>query len=417
MSSIVFSFHAQRTLVAMAACAACLSVQAQSANVDASVSFGLGAADGSKADRATFGQYNGLRTESAFPVLGIDYSLRDQEAGKSVDLKGSDLLGQTRDLNLVWKNPGLWKLTADYGELVRFDPNTLRNVAGAETDLKTKRTSAGLGMTKIISPALQFQVDLKSENKEGNRALSLGYICSAALGVNCNLMSPEPVNANHSQVEARISYALEKFRFNVGYYGSFYRNSSTSISTSGLGISSALNQLPLALPPDNQAHQLDVSGSYDFTPTTRGNFKLAWSTASQNADFSNSGLVGPVLQTVPVTVNGVTVNKPSLFLNSAGAKIDTTLAKLGFTSKPLPQLSLLGDLRYENKDDQTPLYDYNTSAVSPTLSNSNRNLPNQSCKANCKPVGNSTVPPVAHWVQILSRLTEEPTPPPAPLSV
>jgi MtrB/PioB family decaheme-associated outer membrane protein len=365
----VFSIRAHRTLVAMAVYAVCVAAQAQSV-VETTVSVGLGALDGSQADRAQFGQYRGLPSGNAAGLLGLDYSLRDQEAGKSVDFTGSNILGDNRELNFVWKQPGSWKFSADYSQLVRFEPNTLITGAGVSTDLKTKRSGLGLGLTKIISPELQVQVDLKSQDKEGNSALSMAYLCATAV---CNSMLPEPVKANHTQVEARVSYALEKFRVNAGYYGSYYRNSNAELNTGAMGLTRSFNQLSLALPPDNESHQLDVSGSYDFSKATRGTFKLAWSTASQNDDFSSAGLVGPALA-------GNTV------LNSAGAKIDTTLAKLGFTSKPLPQLSLLGDLRYENKDDQTPLYKYNLLGlyypsnypILPATNDygTNRNLPN-----------------------------------------
>jgi MtrB/PioB family decaheme-associated outer membrane protein len=377
MNTLVLSPRAQRTLIALAACAVCLSTQAQPA-VDATFSAGLGALDGSKADRALFGQYNGLHTsDNIVGMLGLDYSLRDPEAGKWVDFNGSNLLGDTRELNLVWKNPGSWKFIANYNELLRSDPNTLNTSlvgsgstkpslvspsilpgAGIDAELKTKRSGLGLGFTKVISPTLQLQVDLKSENKEGKHAFSLAYVCPALQGSICNTMMAEPVNANHTQVEARASYALEKLHLTAGYYGSFYRNSNAALIPSGFITASPINQLPLALPPDNQAHQFDLSGSYDFAPNTHGTFKLAWSTATQNADFANAGLVGPAL------VGGTVVS-------SSGARVDTTLAKVGFTSRPLTQLSLLGDLRYENKDDQTPIFYYNTSGTS-----TNHQLPN-----------------------------------------
>lgn len=384
MTRAVSYFHTRCTLVAMSACAVCLGVQAQSAIVDASVSAGVGVVGHPQADRAFSGQYNGLRSRDAVGLLGLDYSLRDQENGKWIDLTGSDILGDTRELNFIWKNPGLWKFTASYGELVLVDPNTLKTTltgagsttpqvaAGAASDieLKTKRTAVGLGLTKIITPALQLQIDLKSEKKEGTRSLGLAYSCTMQQGVFCNLMLPEPIDANHSQVEARVSYSLEKFRINLGYYGSYYSNANAAINPMGFSTSSTLNQMPLALSPDNQAHQLDLSGSYDLTGTTRGTFKLAWASASQNADFSNVGLIGPV----------VSANNPAVTYSSPDAKVITTLAKLGITSRPLPQLSLLGDLRYEDKDDQTPLFNYDllgTNLLTKTQYATNHSLPNR----------------------------------------
>jgi MtrB/PioB family decaheme-associated outer membrane protein len=397
MNSTFLAFPAQRNLVALAAFAFCMAAQAQSSNtnVEGTVTLGVGAIDASQSDRAVAGQYTDLGSKSVVGQLGIDYSLRDQSAGKWVDFTGSDLLGGDREMHLVWKNPGAWKLIADYGELVHVNPNTLNTSlidagsasprvvspavlpgGGADTELKTQRTSFGLGLTKIVSPRLQIQIDLKGENKEGTKANSLAYTCSALQGVMCNSMFPEPIDAKHSQIEARVSYALEKLRLNLGYYGSFYGNTNAALTPSGFATSSSLNLLAQALPPDNQAHQLDLSGSYDISPTTRGTFKLAWATASQNADFSDGGFVGPVLATN--NLGGAT-----LVLSSAGAKVNTTLAKVGFTSRPMPKLSLSGDLRYEDKDDQTPLFNYNVIGLGTNpngstynLYGTNANLPN-----------------------------------------
>jgi len=394
MTSIVTSFRFQRTVLALAVCAAFAPVQAQAEDeatsaAQTTISVGLGAVDGSNADRALFRQYNGLRDQSAVGMLDINYSLRKPETSSWVQFTGSNLLGDTRELGLVWKNPGSWKFTADYGELVHYDPNTINTGllgassttpqvvvvpqgTGADLELKTKRTSLGLGFTKIISPRLQFAVDLKTENKEGARLFGIGQICSPLITGSCNtalgsgvLMLPEPINANHSQVEARLSYALEKLRFSVGYYGSFYRNNNAVLQPNlgGFASTTAPELNSLALAPDNQAHQLDLSGNYDFTGTTHGSFKLGYAQATQNADFAGAGLVGPA---------GVA---------NLGAQVNTTLAKIGITSRPIPKLSLLADLRYEDKEDQTPLANYNIVGVNvPAVLATNRDLSNKKLK-------------------------------------
>ena len=441
-----FLFRFRLSVVALAVCAACLPLQAQTkadepkaeaskaeetkgeevkageskaeeakedeakAEVakpnETTVSVGLGLVEGSSADRALFGQYNGLRTDrSIVGTLGIDYSLRNPATSTWVQLDGANLLGDTRELSLVWKNPGEWKFTGNYGELVRYDPSTINTGllgagsttpqvvrlpggpgTGTDIELKTKRTSMGVGFTKYINPAWQFEIDLKSENKDGSRLFGIGMNCPSPIAPGCGgttgtnagwalLMLPEPIKANHSQIEARLSYAMKKLRLSLGYYGSFYRNDYATLNPNvpgslnnplgsalplSVGLQPMLNQ-PVALPPDNQAHQLDLSGSYDFTGKTRGTFKLGYSTATQNNDFAGAGLTG-----APA---GVT---------SLGGKVNTTLAKLGITSRPIPKLSLLADLRYEDKDDQTPIALYNTVGgppfVAPAVTYTNRSL-------------------------------------------
>lgn len=391
MTHSAFSGQFRLTAVAFAACALCSAAQAQSEPegpppIQATMTVGAGLVDGSRADRALFGQYNGLQGDRhVVGTLGIDYRLRKPEPGSWVDFRAENLLGDTREMHLVWKNPGEWKFMADYAELVHYDPLTLNTGmigagtttpqvvvlpggpgTGSEFELKTKRTGLGVGFSRRINNTMQFEVDLKSENKEGSRLFGVGVNCFSAIatcGTTTNthvgwglLMLPEPISANHSQVEARLSYALNKFRVSAGYYGSFYRNDYATLNPSvpgvlnnplgsPLALSSGLQSLlsqPVALSPDNQAHQFDLTGGYTFTDKTQGTFRLGYARATQDSDFVGNGLAGA----------------PAGISNLAG-KVTTTSARLGITSRPLPKLALLADVRYEDKDDQTPIAYYN----------------------------------------------------------
>ena len=399
------SFNFRRSALALALCAAFIPAQAQDKTVDTTVSVGLGAIDGSSADRAQFGQYNGLHNDKpGYATLGIDYSLRDQENSNWIQLLGTDLLGDTRELSAIWKNPGSWKLSANYGELVHSDPNTVNTGligagsttpqvvvlpggpgTGGNLNLSTKRTGLGLGFTSYISPALRFDVSMKREDKEGARLTGIGMNCPSLIAPNClgtagantnwaTLLVPEPINSNQTQLEARLGYAIEKFRISLGYYGSFYRNAYSLLTPSvpgslnnaqgnllplNTGLQAILSQ-PVALPPDNQAHQFDLTGGYDFTHSTKGTFKLGYTTSTQNASFASAGFS----------------NAPA-GVSSLGALVNTTLAKIGLTSRPLPQLSLVADLRYENHVDHTPLAPYN---VVNTFTYTNQNVPDRKTK-------------------------------------
>ena len=405
MTQFDSSFNLRRSALALALCAAFIPAQAQEKSVDTTVSVGVGAIDGSSADRALFGQYNGLHNGKAgYATLGIDYSLRDQDNSNWIQVLGTDLLGDTRELSGVWKNPGSWKLSANYGELVHSDPNTVNTGlkgagsttpqvvvlpgglgTGGNLNLSTKRTGLGLGFTSYMSPALRFDVSLKREDKEGARLSGIGMNCPSLIAPNClgttglnanwaTLLLPEPIKSNQTQVEARLGYAIEKFRVSLGYYGSFYRNAYGSLNPSvpaslnsaagnllplNTGLQAILNQ-PLALPPDNQAHQFDLTGGYDFTQSTRATFKLGYTTATQNVNFAGAGF-----------------NAAPAGVTSLGGLVNTSLAKIGLTSRPMPQLSLLTDLRYEDRVDRTPLAAYN---MENSFAYTNQNFPNRNTK-------------------------------------
>jgi len=388
------------TALVLALCAAFTPLHAQADDAKYSLSLGLGGFSGSGADRSIFDQYSGMRPGSTgVALLGVDYFRRNEDTGASTQFYGTDLLGDTREFGFWWKMPGSWKFSANYGELVHRDPTIFNSGlqgagstspqvmpllnglgSGSDLDLKVKRTSLGVEFAKVISPRLQLDVSLKTENKEGARPFGIGMNCPSMVAPTCGpttgtetgwatLMLPEPIDANHSQIETRLTYGGDKLRLSAGYYGSFYRNLNSSL-TPGVGaslynplgvllpLSSGLQSIlsqPIALAPDNDAQQLDLSGSYAFTRSTRLNFKLGYSLAQQQQDFAASGFTS-----APAGVANL------------GGKLATTLAQVGITSRPLPKLTLQANVHYEDRDDQTPTALYN---VEGSASYTNRQLP------------------------------------------
>jgi len=378
------------------------SAQAQAGPLQASVSIGLVAVDGASADRALFGQYSGLRpARNVFGALAIDLSRRDEASGTWAELHATDLLGPTRAIDLFWKRPGDWKFSARYSELVRYEPHTVNsgligagsttpqvvplvNGPGSGNDLalNTRRSRYGIGMTKWLGPEVQFEFDLTSENKTGARLFGRGMTCPSTTAPDCGgstgsnagwavLLLPEPIDANQTQVQARLNYTVDKLRLSAGYHGSFYSNRHSVLAASvpgslnnalgtllplSPGLQALLNQ-PLALPPDNQAQQFDLSGNVELTSTTHASFKLGYALATQHDNFAGAGL-----SDAPAGVA------------SLGGKVSTAQAQIGITARPARSLWLLADLRYEDKNDLTPLALYNVEGAS---AYTNRRLPSR----------------------------------------
>lgn len=376
-----------RTVLALTLLAALGAAHAaeEESVTESSVTAGVGVVSGDSEDRAIFGQYNGLRPDRGYGLLDFDYYRRNDSTGTLTKFQGIGVLGENRELHFLWKRQGNWKFTADFSELVRREPNTINTGligagtttpqvvylsggagSGSDLDLKTKRQGLGLGFSKWLSPSVEFQASLKTENKDGSRLFGKGFSCPTPVAPGCApttganpgwavLMLPEPIDSNHSQLEARLSYAGQKLRLSGGYYGSFYNNSLGALTPSvpdslnnSLGVLQALNtglqpilSQSLALPPDNQAHHADVSGVYAFTPSTRATFKLGAARATQDQGFASDGFAGPA---------GIT---------NLDGRVDTTLAQIGISSRPIPKLTLIADYRRDDRDDRTPLALYN----------------------------------------------------------
>jgi MtrB/PioB family decaheme-associated outer membrane protein len=394
----------RHSALAGALLAAFSTAQAQPVTTEGHVTVGFGLIDGRSADRALFGQYNGLpRSGSAFGILGVDYYNHDPDSGRTLRVLGKGLLGDNRELSASWKSGGDWRIGAEIREGVRREPYTLNSGlggagsaapqvtplaagAGADIGLKLKRSSIGLSLWTALSESVTLDISLKSENKDGARLFGIGMNCPSGIAPGCRgttgiatgwalLMLPEPIKANHSQIEAQINYAGEHLHLSAGYYGSFYSNGVDRLTPGvpaslnnplgsllplSTGLQGILSQ-PVALPPDNQAHQLDLTGQYAFAPQTHLRFKFGYAEALQTQNFAGAGLAG-----APAGVSNL------------GGRVVTTLALIGLSARPLPKLSLQADLRYEDKDDQTPIAAYNVEGSS---TYTNRALPNRKSSA------------------------------------
>lgn len=359
---------------------------------ESTVSVGVGAVSGDSKDRALFGQYNGMRKDSAYGLLDIDYIKRDNDSGTWTQVKGSNLGLGNREISVLRQKQGDWKASAEYSELERVYPRTINTGmtgvgtttpvinrlatpgTGSDYDLKTTRQGTTLSLEKWLSKSFQFQAVFKNEDKDGARLWGRGYDCAAyvcnganTLVKNAILLVPEPINSNTKQIDAKVNFHDEKLFLSVGYYGSYYTNSNGSLNPTvpnlfnrgaanpftapaaagypavagGMSLQDVL-QSPMALAPDNQAHKIYFDGNYAFTPKTKATFKYAYTHATQNEDFAAMGLSG-----APAGVSNL------------GASVDSSLAQFGFTTRPIDKLSLLANVRYENKDDKTPSALYN----------------------------------------------------------
>lgn len=292
-------------------------------------------------------------------------------------------------------NWGAAKPTANAANNVTLYPNGYapsNGIAGSDVELKLKRTALGLSGEKWISPELQVEVSFRNENKKGARMFGRAGLDSNDMQLRpvttgkspsggwAILLTPEPIDSTIQQLEAKLNFTRNKLAITGGYYGSFYRNTNgsmspvvpaslnrgdlwTTCSAAGAGCSSVqqLASAGIALPPDNQAHQLYMSGSYAFSDTTRSNFKASYTHATQNESFVGMGLTPSTA--APASLGGV---------------VDTTLVQVGLTMRPMQNLSLNGNLRYEDRADKTPIYVYNTNGVTGSALNNTTNWPSGS---------------------------------------
>lgn len=383
-------------LAVYAACAAFAGAQAQDKKEGAeaapnpvstqiSVEAGAAGVSGDEGDRAFWGRYNGMRNQDAYGILNIDYSRRDASTGTWLDITGTSLGLQTREVGLLWARQGDWALGANYGELRVFNPYTVNTAvsgtgsttptanylfggpgSGGETDLSTKRRGAGISGSKWLGE-FQLEANVNSEQKTGAQLFGIGNTCTSTVSAGCSfipgvtsgigiLYFPQPIDYRHTQVEARVNYMSSSLQLSGGYYGSFFNNDNGSMTPgipgtlnnavgqplpAGAGMQSWLGQA-VALPPENSHNGIDITGSYLPLEWLRANFKLSYSQTRQDSDFASAGLTG-----APAGVGNL------------DGQLNTTIAQVRVIANPIPKLSLVAEYRYTDNEDDTPLVAYN----------------------------------------------------------
>lgn len=311
-------------------------------------------------DRPQLGIYDGMRDGKAYGLVDIDLVKRDDATGTWFILNGQNLGLDTRELKAEWLRQGDIGVSMEYSRLTRDNPLTFSTglqgigttnqlISGAggdalpmrEVRLGTTRDLTQLGLFKNVLPNLDLKISFKNEKKEGTRHWGLGSDA---------LFMVEPIDSTTRQLEATLAYAGERFQISGGYYGSWYNNEHSLVLGRVNGVADSApggnpaSPTSLSLPLDNQAHQFFLNSGYAFTPTTRGTLKLSYGKATQD-------------EQLPVAFNVIPLAGSPTSLNG---RIDTTLVEAGLTSRPLPKLSLLANLRYHDVKDKTPVAQYVT---------------------------------------------------------
>jgi MtrB/PioB family decaheme-associated outer membrane protein len=308
-----------------------------------SVSAGIGAWSD---DRPQLGIYDGMNEKGAYGLVDATISKRDDATGTWFRLDARNLGLDTREMRAEWLRQGDMGVFLEYSRTPRDNPFTfLTGVQGIgtttlrvptpsattlnEVHLGTVRDMTHAGFYKNLGAGLSFRVSFKNEDKSGTRQWGRGGAAEFAV---------EPIDSNTRQLEAVLSRVGKRFQIQGGYYGSWYTNDNNLVDTA---LTTGASQFFLSLPLDNEAHQFYVNGGYNFSPGTRGTFKVSYARATQNERIptADEPLV-PKFAGAPTNIDG---------------RIDTTLVQLGLNSRVSSDFSWLASLRYYESDEKTPV--------------------------------------------------------------
>ncbi|WP_420474547.1 MtrB/PioB family decaheme-associated outer membrane protein [Noviherbaspirillum sp. ST9] len=384
------SFHLARSVIAASIAGIGATAWAQDADdevrrlttPDSEVEIGVGyVSDSSR----KFGDYTGLHRQGLHIIGNIDLVRRDKETGQFVELSGSNLGLKSRNLRVEGGVQGNYGLRLEYDEIPHFwsehyetpfanpgstdlvlPPGWVRGATTAAMpalitsmrpfELESRRKSLTVGASKVLPAGWDVDVRVKREKRDGNRLI--GAVIGNSGGNPRAAIVPEPIDYTTDELEATARYATKRMQLQFGYYGSFFSNQNLGLawqnpfaSTVWTGTTpgvTTFNQGQLALPPDNQAHQISASAGFNFTPQTRLSGSLSFGRMRQDDTF------------LPYTINpalAATVTTP-LPRTSLDGRVNTVHADLKLTTKLMPKLNLMTMYRYDERDNKTPQSQY-----------------------------------------------------------
>ncbi len=292
-------------------------------------------------DASRFGKYNGMPDDGAYLVLDLNLVNRDDETGTWLKLTGKNLGLDNRELRFEHERQGDWGYFIDFSQTPRVNPLTIvtgltgigtdiQAVAGTalrEVELETERDRLKFGLGKQLGYGFDVKIGFSREEKNGERQWG-----AQGTGQTLNFLT-EPIDYVHNEFNGQLNFTSARLQMSGGYLGSLFSNKYEVVTNDS-------SQKQIALPLDNQAHQLFLTGGYSVTPTTRVTFKASHGRTYQEEDyFEPAGFAGN--------------NSTSL-----DGELWNTLVHFGLSSRPLQDLNVNVKLRFEDRDDRTPRKQY-----------------------------------------------------------
>jgi len=316
-------------------------------------------------DSYKFGEYNGLYKQGAYFIGDADLRVRGEDA-KYWDIRATNLGLDSRSISIEGGKQGSYKLLFSYDELPHYISDSTVTpflgvgsnnltlpaswVRGTSTatmtdlsnslhdqNLETKRKRLGLGATLIASGNWQYAVNFRRESREGTQAVGSSFFFNSAQLV-------MPVEYVTQQIDVSASYARDKLQAKFAYYGSLFSDDNTALTWQNpYSSANGADSGQLALPPDNEFHQIMASLGYDVSEKVRATGEIALGRMTQNANF--------LAPTVNTSLAGYPFALPR---NSLDGEVDTTNVNLKLASTLTPDLRMNLAYIYNDHDDKTP---------------------------------------------------------------
>jgi MtrB/PioB family decaheme-associated outer membrane protein len=368
-------------------------------------------------DSAKFGEYNGLDKKG---VTGIgNFNMRGGDAYGSqaggqgtmrYEFSGSDLGTTSREVRGSVSDQGKWSIGASYDQLrhnftdsyqtpyqgsmggntftlpdtflgIDVGPGTAlltadQLAAFRNVKVHTERQNIGFNAEYLFNTQWSVQFDYNRLDQSGAKLIGAsgapdlsklvdGVGNSGAGETMATLMNP--TNYKTDTYNLSLNWVGDDAHFRVNYFASIFKDNYRSISWDnpfydpGVLVDTAPSLPPypsnvLATAPDNEFHQLNFSGGYDFSATTKLAGGLSYGRNTQHSSYINDPLY---VYDTGLTLTGLGTaslnfaNSP-LPRSSLDGRVITTHADLKLTNQTSRDLALSAGFKYDERDNQTP---------------------------------------------------------------
>jgi len=342
--------------------------------------------------RYKFGEWTGLFREDAFAIGNLNWLSRDMTSGAYTSAWGFNLGLPSRQIGGSIGTQGLWGISAEFKQFTHTQTNQGSFIFDG---LGSDRLTLPAGFTGItagnsqppanaaaINPFERSGFGVKTDRDiykfAGNWQIGGGFeaianfrydqrdgtrITGAVMGNTGgnprSVLVPYAIDDNTTQVEAALRYYSRKFQGTLSYWYSKYENDKDSFTwqnpfgiiagwqpNSGVGFPTGFGRM--ALPPDNDFHQVQATGAYNFNDTTRLTTTFQYGVARQNDTFLPQTIDVP-----PLVTPGLATPFP-LPAGSLDGKIRNTLFDMTLTARPIPKLSVKLNYHYNDHENTTP---------------------------------------------------------------
>ncbi len=218
---------------------------------------------------------------------------------------------------------------------------------------------------------LELETAYRQLKRSGRRPFGMGF--GSPGGNFANFAAPIDEHTNEVTADAR--FGRGPWNLEVGYLGSFFENELNQLTADNpvrLTDSATLGagQGRISLAPDNSLNNFHATGAYDLPLEfpARVATTFSYGLRQQDQDF------------LPHTINSLLAGSPGLVLpqDSLDGKVQTYLANLLMTARPLPELDLRARYRYYDFHNDTPVIAFPGHVVNDQTEDDEivRNVPN-----------------------------------------